>query len=249
MIYNFEKLTFQVLLTDKFKHSAGVFDVKERPFASLSLRLSGNGIFKTKNAEFVSNPGDITFLPSNTDYHVEYSGGECIAVHLTDCNYGFTENMETENNEIIYGLFDRLLKIKNIIGRANEKKSVVYQILQELSENSHNYLNSDDIQKCIYYINTFFSNPQIGIDDICKYAGISESTLRRRFHEYFGISPKQYLINLRINKAIRLLNNKNKSIKEISDECGFNDEKYFSSTVKKHFRISPSELRKKLGGL
>lgn len=249
MIYNFEKLTFQILSADKIKQPAGIFDVKKRQFSSLSLRLSGNGIFKTKNADFISRPGDIAFLPANTDYHVEYSGGECIAVHLTDCNYKVTENITTENNKIIYELFEQLSDIKNNIGRTNEKKALIYKILQELSDISDIYLNSDKVKKCIHYIDMNFADPQFEITDICNYANISESTLRRIFHNRFGISPKQYLTNLRLNHAIRLLTYKEKTIKEISDECGFNDEKYFSSTIKKHFTVSPTELRKNLNGL
>lgn len=246
MIYNFENLNFQIITIGKFKNNPGIFQVKKRPFASLSIRLSGNGKFKTAETEFVSNPGDITFMPANTNYCVEYTGGECIAVHLANCNYQICENIKSRQDFLIYSAFEELLKIKDDIEKTNKKKSVVYNILQMLCDNANKYFGADEAQICINFIEKHFSNPRIGVKDICRAGNVSESTLRRKFNACFGISPKQYLINIRINTAVHMLTETKKTVKEISFDCGFEDEKYFSRCIKKYFGVSPKDLKKNL---
>ena len=46
MLYNFDELSFQILTIDRFLHKEGIFQVKERPYAALSFRVSGTGNFK-----------------------------------------------------------------------------------------------------------------------------------------------------------------------------------------------------------
>ncbi|MBQ8040550.1 MAG: helix-turn-helix transcriptional regulator [Lachnospiraceae bacterium] len=57
------------------------------------------------------------------------------------------------------------------------------------------------------------------------------------------MSPKQYLIQLRMNRALELLTKNEISVKEISFACGFTDEKYFSRAFKKRYGYPPSQLK------
>ena len=57
MIYNFDELTFQILTIDPYTHEKGVFNVKARPYAAFSLRLSGTGSFEVAGKRFVTSPG------------------------------------------------------------------------------------------------------------------------------------------------------------------------------------------------
>lgn len=243
MIYNFENLNFQILTIDKFKHEKGLFHAKERPFASISIRIKGKGVFKTENKNFISNTGDITFLPENISYDAEYSGGECIAVHLKNCNYYTVENITPKNIERIQPFFEELLKIKDDIEKTNEKKSLVYKILQALYDDTRIDFNTSIIEKCVNFINQNYTDCNLTISNICKIGNISEATLRRLFNQHYGMSPKKYLIKLRLNKGTQLLIKCEKTVNEIAEECGFSDEKYFSRCIKKHFGVSPINLR------
>ena len=66
------------------------------------------------------------------------------------------------------------------------------------------------------------------------------------FKEEFGISPVDYLINVRIDKAKIFLTNQdhNLSVKEISNSVGFEDPLYFSRLFRKRTGMSPTEYRK-----
>src|SRR5690348_668055 len=64
---------------------------------------------------------------------------------------------------------------------------------------------------------------------------ISEVTLRRRFREAFGMSPKQYLLELRLNEAQHLLATTDLAMQDIALRMGFFDLAHFSSTFRKHY--------------
>ena len=246
MIYNFHNLTFQILSTDRFEHKKGFFKVQGRPFAALGFRISGYCNFKINGTSFISRPGDITFIAENTDYEAEYSDGVSIAVHFTDCNYKNCENIATKNNsKIFYDLFSQLFDKKFEINSINSEKALVYNILQLLSDSEMQNGRDTSFEKCLSFININYCNPQICTDEVCKAGNISKATLRRKFQKHCGVSPKQYLLKLRLDKAVTMLINNEYSIKEISAKCGFNDEKFFSKTIKKHYGISPSKFAEK----
>ncbi|VEF46328.1 DNA-binding response regulator [Bacillus freudenreichii] len=75
---------------------------------------------------------------------------------------------------------------------------------------------------------------------------INVSYLSRLFREEVGVNFSDYLLNLRIEHAKRLLiQNKNWTISHIADECGFNSQHYFSNAFKKIVECTPKEYRSK----
>lgn len=68
---------------------------------------------------------------------------------------------------------------------------------------------------------------------------MSESSLNKVFKEELLYSPIEYLINIRLDKAKKLLRSKSKSITEIALECGFSSLSHFSSCFTKANNISP----------
>ena len=70
---------------------------------------------------------------------------------------------------------------------------------------------------------------------------VSEQYFRRLFKKEFNISPKQYVIKRRIEYAKALIITRYFSIQEISNLCGYNDQKHFSAEFKKITGVSPSK--------
>jgi len=64
------------------------------------------------------------------------------------------------------------------------------------------------------------------------------------FKRYTGLSPAQYFLQLKLNKAKDLLLNTSMSIKEISVITGFESQYYFSRFFKKRIGMSPIQQRK-----
>jgi len=82
------------------------------------------------------------------------------------------------------------------------------------------------------------------LEDLLKIACMSRSNLMRIFRKATGQAPIEYLVRLRIQKAIELLRSTDRSITEISFETGFNDSNYFSRQFRKTVGRPPSAFRK-----
>lgn len=246
MIYNFDDLSFQILTVDRFFHKAGVFEVKARPHAAFSFRVSGMGRFEVANKSFTVKEGDVLFLPANTPYKVEYSVSESIVVHFIDCNYDETENISLENQAAIEVRFNRLLESWREKRSVNAVKAGVYEILERISNDKKMAMSNTAFANRVRYMEEHFCDPELDIEAVCRFGFMSASSMQRAFLEHFGISPKQYLTKLRMNRALALLAEGNCSVKEIAEACGFRDEKYFSRAFKKKYGYPPSHFSKKL---
>ena len=84
----------------------------------------------------------------------------------------------------------------------------------------------------------------IDIHDVSADLGIDYYKFRHVFKEYTGLSPYQYFLRLKINKAKLLLEDDGRSIKEIAFELNFENPYYFSRMFKKKTNLSPQAWRK-----
>lgn len=84
---------------------------------------------------------------------------------------------------------------------------------------------------------------EIDLHEIAAKDNIGYSYFRKMFKKYTGISPGQYLLQVRVNKARDLLVATDRSIKDITFETGFNSMYYFSRLFKEKMGKTPSEIR------
>lgn len=243
MIYNFDSLTFQLLSVNRFSHKEGFFKVKARPYAALSLRISGSGAFFSDGKAFTNNPGDVLFIPEGLDYDVTYSGGESIVAHLTDCNYFVPESITCQNRSEIYKNFLSLSDNWRPPYKVNGGKALIYEILQHLSDGEAETEEDAEFAKCLDFIAKNIENPELSVNDVCRQAGISSSSLYRKFMLKKSLSPQKYIMSLRLSLAVGMLVKPDASVSETAAKCGFADEKYFSRTIKKHYGVPPSHLK------
>ncbi len=246
MIYNYDDLSFQVLTIAPFFHKQGFFDVHARPYAAFSFRVSGTGDFKIGAKRLLTRPGDVLFLPANTPYKVNYLASESIVVHFGYCNYFEAENICLNSPSRTESLFRYLLKSWNDRHSINQAKSIIYDILEKTASDQKLSIDNTAISDCVRYMDAHFCDPKVNIEAVCESAFISASSLQRAFARCVGMSPKQYLIQLRMNRALELLMENTLSVKEVSFACGFTDEKYFSRAFKKKYGYPPSQLTKNM---
>jgi AraC-like DNA-binding protein len=83
----------------------------------------------------------------------------------------------------------------------------------------------------------------ITINDLSRETQLNRTKLQYGFKELFGVSIDDYRIKLRMEKARELLEQTEKSVKEISVLVGYKSMGSFSAMFKKVYRMSPSEWR------
>lgn len=87
---------------------------------------------------------------------------------------------------------------------------------------------------------------QIQMKNLAKQYHVSYTWLRRSFKELSGISPGQYHLNLKLEKACQMLVTTDMTISEIAFTTGFVTEFHFSRIFKKKMNITPSKYRSEL---
>jgi AraC-like DNA-binding protein len=83
----------------------------------------------------------------------------------------------------------------------------------------------------------------IKVEEIGKRIGINQNKIRKEFKAQYNITVSDYIAELRMLKAKKMIINKKIMIKEIAIECGYEYVQNFTRAFKKKFGISPEKLR------
>jgi AraC-like DNA-binding protein len=100
-----------------------------------------------------------------------------------------------------------------------------------------------ELSGVIEYIHKNYTE-QIAIGELARISGMSISLFERRFKEIFQITPRQYVIDIRLGIACKMMINSRLNIAQIAYECGFYDHSHFTRQFRKKFGISPKDYRR-----
>ena len=106
----------------------------------------------------------------------------------------------------------------------------------------------DAVAEAVFYMNTHYSEP-ITVSLLASACGYSARHLSRLFARYCGMSPMQYLANLRLSRAAELLSENRLTLTEISERVGICDSSAFSRNFRQRYGITPTEYRRRSVGL
>ncbi|EPR14334.1 AraC family transcriptional regulator [Ruminiclostridium papyrosolvens] len=98
------------------------------------------------------------------------------------------------------------------------------------------------MQSAIQFVHNNFER-EISITDIAKYVFLSPSYFTRAFKENTGLSPMQYLLNIRIKRACELLQETDQKVGEIALSVGFSNQQRFNDMFKKQTNMTPMQYR------
>ena len=99
------------------------------------------------------------------------------------------------------------------------------------------------LRHVLEYINAHYKEP-LSLDQLAREAGISRFHFMHLFKEKTGVAPHQYLVNIRMEAATRMLGNGESSILEVAFECGYQSAAHFSAAFQKHFSQAPASYRR-----
>lgn len=229
------------------------FSYMETPRPDYGIMLVVNG-----QIDFVSSQkftlsamtGDIVFLPKNSYYEARFR------IDLGDIdNYliNFESDMdldcavpvllaENASFECIDLFREFVDKFHNAESMNLHSKGLFYLLLDSISnqKESSKAVSDKILNKAI---NLLRNNFDFSISQIAHECSVSESGLRKIFNDKIGISPSQFRLKEKFNKAKYLLESTNLSVSEISDKLNFYDSAYFCKLFRQHTHLTPKQYR------
>lgn len=124
-----------------------------------------------------------------------------------------------------------------------EKTYIFYKILSMLNKENQN--QPSIAYNICQYINDNYIN-EITLTDICSRFHYSKNHIINIFKAEYNMTPIEYLNDLRLKKAMHLLEGTSRPAEDISTICGFNCYSHFYKQFTKKTGISPTEWRKKI---
>lgn len=128
-------------------------------------------------------------------------------------------------------------------------RGVLHQVLVQLLRDHDAALDvpghaqhSEPISKSMWWV-TEHLGEDISVADMASSAKISVSRFHERFLEEVGLTPSDYLAQMRIQRAQELLANSTQSVSGIGFDLGFASSQYFATVFKKFVGVSPQEYR------
>lgn len=105
--------------------------------------------------------------------------------------------------------------------------------------------NADEVfmQKLTGIINDNIAHPDLDVNFVTGRMAMSRASLYNKLKELADISIGDYINKLRMAKAVRLLADKNLSIQDVSEQCGFSQQRYFSTVFKLTYGTTPTRYR------
>lgn len=118
-----------------------------------------------------------------------------------------------------------------------------FGISRHLNHSERKLVPYQELNAPIDYIQEHFAS-HLSVDELAHACNLSVSALERRFKKHLKKTPHQYITEVRLDHAKRLLLETEKGIGTIALETGFADHSHFTRAFSKHFGQSPSTLRR-----
>ena len=158
---------------------------------------------------------------------------------------GFSENIIYDDEAAFYlrQLHEMVMKGKDDFGKEETLLFLISLLIQNYGQPFENRIPecSGEIEKACEYMERHFTE-RIYLDQICRYAGLSRSTLLRAFTKSKGVTPYRYLETIRINEAKRLLAEEVPPV-EVAIRTGFSDQSHFTNYFNQFIGLAPGIYR------
>ena len=250
-------------------------DLHWHPEMELVFMISGEAAATVAEENYVLYPGDILFVnpdelhsftsrSENTEYHAAVFKAELFQLkekhffqeeftnRITNGEIRFPRIFRREDKEyaLVYPLVDRLFN-KHI-----QSKAMIYSDLIQLfctfieqnlflqTANKSIHKSSEDIKRCILYMEENYVR-KITLAELAELVHMTPNYFCGYFKRKTGVSPFTQLNEIRIRRAVELLEKSDLSVSAAAEACGFESVNYFIKKFKEIRGCTPAVYRKK----
>ena len=228
---------------------------------------SGKAHFYIGNQDIIVTSGNMVLYQPKQEMHYEYFGKDKAEVYWVHFTGGEVRNIlkkhevPLDNNVFYCGnsptyayLFkEMILELQTCQVGYEELLSMYLEqvfVLIQRSRMDKRPTVSSHIQEEMGIARRYFQehyNEEINIEEYALSRNMSVSWFLRNFKQVTTKSPMQYILSIRINNAVSLLESTDYNVTEIATIVGYDNPLYFSRIFKKQKGVSPSDYRKTLG--
>lgn len=245
MFYSDRRRSWRILDVFYVERKGREISEKDRVHTSLSYRLEGNSLFFAENGDRRAGSSSVVYIPSGLDYRrVTKSREKLIVLHLS-CEGDIGDCIEIRNNAAaLEPLFRKMHQVWESGESAsyNRCMALLYRTFEELERSEAEGMAAvpSVIEPGVEEMMQHFREPNLTVSALAEKCFVSEVYFRRLFHQHFGVSPLQKILDLRFHHACRLLRAGYYTVQKAALMSGFSDVKYFRTAFKKRFGISPT---------
>ena len=138
----------------------------------------------------------------------------------------------------IDNLIDNVRRLKGKFSGALKQDDKVEKI--EVKGNDEELM-----ERIMKVVNENMGDSDFNVEKMCDEVGVSRTQLHRKLKEMTGVPTSEFLRNIRLNEAARLIRERKINITQVSYMVGFANNSHFSTAFKKYFGMSPSEYAAK----
>lgn len=233
-----------------------------RSYQLIHFILNGKGKLHINDHIFEVSEGDAFIIPANkvafyeadSNYPWSYAWIGFLGINsqmytyqlmnATHDIYIFKKINTTQYKEKIFNIIElqgastsHYLKANSIL---LDIMSLLYEELNITDALTSKYSLVDEIK---FFLDINYPE-KIKLIDVANLFGVHPNYLSKIFNEKYGINPKQYLVDLKLKKACKLLSTTKLPISMIANSLGFDDQLAFSKIFRKKLLMSPSQYRK-----
>ena len=132
--------------------------------------------------------------------------------------------------------------------RMRDRVEDILNVIMDFRDQNRKNQLSSQIMKASLYIREHYAEDDISLNQVADVAGMSPTHFSTVFKQETGEGFLEFLTEVRMEAAKRLLATTNLHMTEISEQSGYHDPHYFSSTFKKTQGITPKEYRMMVKG-
>lgn len=217
--------------------------MQNRKSYALTLCVNGQITYVQNGIKYISQPNTAVILPKGGNYLIRGDKAGFFPVINFECFEFLCDTIMVipiQNAEQFIADFEEIKKLICFEGNHARIFSIFYGMLHRLSSDKLPTL----LENAIRVIGNEYGNPTLTNAQIANACQISEVYLRKLFSQYLATSPKQYIIDLRLQRAKQLLSEGALNVMNISESCGFSNPYHFCRIFKRHTGVTPSEFRK-----
>ncbi len=230
-----------VVTSPKGRH----FEMKERPCFGLSFCIDGQITYTHQGKTYLSDPEHAVLLPKGQSYTLYGDKKGRFPVIDFQCNDYEGDSfmvLPLQNRDFFLKSFEQMHALFSHPEQRPKMMSLFYEMLSRLTMPAP-YQNPR-LHTALQYLESHLMLPTLQNTAIAQAAGISEVYLRKLFLQFYGQTPKQYILERRMAKAKTLLNNSERTVTNIAEECGFSSVYHFCRSFKEKTGLTPTEYTK-----